>query len=110
VLGQLLDKLRDRKALVVFTSDHGESIGDGTHFHGTPRAIAPAEQRRVPLLLWASDPLLADPLRHAAFSRLRERAAGNEPARHEQLFASLLGCLAVQSPDGGITPAHNLCR
>lgn len=110
VLGELLDKLRDRKAIVVFTSDHGESIGDGTHFHGTPRAIAPAEQRRVPLVFWASEPLLADPQHQAAFSRLRERAARDEPARHEQLFASLLGCLAVQSRDGGITAAHNLCR
>ena len=43
-----LDRLRSRKALVVFTSDHGESIGDGVHFHGTPRAIAPPEQRREP--------------------------------------------------------------
>ncbi|MFN3302778.1 MAG: sulfatase-like hydrolase/transferase [Roseateles sp.] len=58
VLSELLSRLRDRKALVVFTSDHGESIGDGTHFHGTPRAIAPPEQRRAPLMFWGSPALL----------------------------------------------------
>lgn len=110
VMGELLDLVRDRKALVVFTSDHGESIGDGVHFHGTPRAIAPPEQRRVPLLFWASPALLADPVHAATFSRLRARAAQGETARHSQLFASLLGCLSVQSHDGGITASNNLCR
>lgn len=110
VLAQLLDRLRNRKALVVFTSDHGESIGDGVHFHGTPRAIAPPEQRRVPLMFWASDPLLADPTHRSSFSRLRERAAAGETATHQQLFASLLGCLSVSSPNGGITPQDNLCH
>lgn len=110
VLAELLERLRHRKALVVFTSDHGESIGDGTHFHGTPRAIAPPEQRRTPLVFWASPTLLDDPVHRAAFARLRERAANGTPARHQHLFASLLGCLSVSSSDGGITPGYNLCH
>jgi len=110
VVAQMLDRLRDRKALVVFTSDHGESIGDGLHFHGTPRAIAPPEQRRVPLIFWASDPLLGDPVHRRAFDRLRERAASGDTAQHQQLFASMLGCLSIASADGGITPADNLCH
>lgn len=110
VLAELLDRLRDRKALVVFTSDHGESIGDGAHFHGTPRAIAPPEQRRVPLMFWGSPPLLADPVHREAFARLRQRADADHPAAHQHLFASMLGCLSVKSADGGITPAYNLCQ
>ncbi|MFG6412839.1 kdo(2)-lipid A phosphoethanolamine 7''-transferase [Roseateles sp. DC23W] len=110
VLGELLDRLRGRKALVVFTSDHGESIGDGAHFHGTPRAIAPPEQRRVPLMFWGSPALLADPVHREAFARLRQRADSNHPAAHRHLFASMLGCLSIQSPDGGVTPADNLCH
>lgn len=110
VLAELIDRLRDRKSLVVFTSDHGESIGDGVHFHGTPRAIAPPEQRRVPLMFWGSGPLLSDPVHREAFDRLRQRAAAGHRARHEELFASLLGCLSIASDDGGITPADDLCR
>ncbi|MFG6433914.1 kdo(2)-lipid A phosphoethanolamine 7''-transferase [Roseateles sp. LYH14W] len=110
VLSQLLDRLRDRKALVVFTSDHGESIGDGVHFHGTPRAIAPPEQRRSPLMFWGSPALLADPVHREAFDQLRQRAQAGLPATHQQLFASLLGCLSIESPDGGITPDYNLCK
>lgn len=110
VMGELLARLQDRKAMVVFTSDHGESIGDGMHFHGTPRAIAPPEQRRVPLLFWGSPQLLADPVHAETFERLRQQAQRGEVASHQNLFASLLGCLSVTSPDGGITPQHNLCR
>lgn len=110
VLAELFDRLRDRKALVVFTSDHGESIGDGTHFHGTPRAIAPPEQRRVPLLFWGSPPLLADPVHRDAFERLRQRAKTGGTASHHHLFASLLGCLSIGSSDGGVTATHNLCH
>ncbi len=110
VMAELFDRLRDRKALVVFTSDHGESIGDGTHFHGTPRAIAPPEQRRVPLLFWGSPPLLADPVHRDAFARLRQRADAGQVASHHHLFASLLGCLSIESRDGGVTAERNLCH
>ncbi|WP_158219687.1 kdo(2)-lipid A phosphoethanolamine 7''-transferase [Ideonella sp. A 288] len=110
VLAELFDRLKGRKALVVFTSDHGESIGDGTHFHGTPRAIAPPEQRRVPLPFWGSPLLLSDPVHREAFERLRQRAQSGQLASHQNLFASMLGCLSVESRDGGVTPAHNLCH
>jgi|GEM_PF-6955334 len=37
---------------LVFTSKHGESLGENGHyFHGSPRVIAPIEQLLVPLLI-----------------------------------------------------------
>jgi KDO II ethanolaminephosphotransferase len=112
VLAQVVQLLVDRPALLVFTSDHGESIDEGAHFHGTPRAIAPPEQRRVPLLVWASDALLQRPAHRAAFERLQARANGSphRTAQHHQLFATLLGCLSIRSPDGGLTASDNLCH
>lgn len=112
VLTELTRLLEGRKALLLYTSDHGESIEEGRHFHGTPRAIAPPEQRRVPLVFWASEPLLADPVHRQAFARLKARAAdaSRQPVAHQHLFASMLGCLSVRSPDGGVTATHDLCH
>ncbi len=33
----VIDKLRDRKAIIFYAADHGESINDKEHLHGTPR-------------------------------------------------------------------------
>jgi KDO II ethanolaminephosphotransferase len=112
VLQSVRDQLRGRRALVIYSSDHGESIDDHTHFHATPRHIAPREQFRVPLVFWASDPFLANPVLAAGFDQLKARRSTMAPeaAGHHNLFASMLGCIGVQSDNGGLTPALNLCQ
>ena len=111
VLTETIALLKTRKALLVYSSDHGESITEKAHFHGTPRRIAPPEQRAVPLIFWASDAFLADPVLRAGYDRLAQRQRQGVPGvGHHNLFASLLGCLGVASADGGITAADNLCH
>lgn len=111
VLAETIALLKSHKALLVYASDHGESISDNAHFHGTPRRIAPPEQSAVPLVFWASGRFLADPVLKAGYERLAQRQqAGVKGVGHHNLFASLLGCLGVQSPDGGITASDNLCQ
>jgi lipid A ethanolaminephosphotransferase len=79
---------------MLFVSDHGESLGErGLYLHGLPWAIAPAEQKEVPMVLWTS----------AGFARaraidtgcLRTRAA--QPASHDHVFHTLLGLLDVRT-------------
>ena len=111
VLAETIGLLKSHKALLVYSSDHGESISDNAHFHGTPRRMAPPEQRAVPLIFWASDRFLADPVLKARYGRLAQRQQAGVPGvGHHNLFASLLGCLGVSSPDGGITASDNLCQ
>ena len=109
VLDSMFDQLRDKKAIVFYAADHGESISENMHLHGTPRHMAPPEQFRVPMIVWASDKYLADPNNQSAFERLKAQQRVGKTHRHVELFDTLLGCLGYTSPDGGINQKNNWC-
>jgi KDO II ethanolaminephosphotransferase len=106
-LGQVIGSLEDKKAIVIYTSDHGESIEDKAHLHGTPKYMAPPEQRMVPIMIWASKPFLSDSRDARHFYDLQARK--DRMAYHEYLFDSILGCLGIESDNGGINQSRNLC-
>ena len=110
MLDSVLDQLRDKKAIVFYAADHGESISENMHLHGTPREMAPPEQFRVPMMVWASDKYLADPLNRSNFERLQAQQRIGKAHRHVELFDSILGCLGYSSPNGGIKSANNWCQ
>ncbi|WP_437613958.1 kdo(2)-lipid A phosphoethanolamine 7''-transferase [Erwinia sp. V71] len=109
-LTSVFDQLRDKKAIVFYAADHGESIDENMHLHGTPRDMAPPEQFRVPLLVWASDKYLADSNHKIAFERLQAQQRVGATHHHKELFDSMLGCLGYTSPNGGINAANNWCE
>ena len=109
LLSSLIDELRDKKALLVYASDHGESIEDNMHFHGTPKHIAPKEQRNVPVILWASDALLAMPQLAKGLKNAREKQVAAPVVHHEEIFESVLGCLGYKASGNGIRPENNWC-
>ncbi|MCG8709607.1 kdo(2)-lipid A phosphoethanolamine 7''-transferase [Brenneria sp. 4F2] len=109
-IDNVINQVRDKKALVFYASDHGESIGENSHLHGTPREMAPAEQFRAPMMVWASDKFLTDADNLDAFDRLKAQQRIGNTHRHEELFDSILGCLGYTSPDGGINPKNNWCN
>ncbi|MGA5657257.1 kdo(2)-lipid A phosphoethanolamine 7''-transferase [Rahnella contaminans] len=108
-IDSVIDQLRDKKALVFYAADHGESIDENSHLHGTPREMAPPEQFRVPMMVWASDSFLEQPDHKRAFEQLQAQQRVGAKKRHVELFDSILGCLGYTSPDGGINPANNWC-
>ncbi|HBZ16439.1 MAG TPA: kdo(2)-lipid A phosphoethanolamine 7''-transferase [Pantoea sp.] len=110
MLDSVLDQLRDKKAIVFYAADHGESISENMHLHGTPREMAPPEQFRVPMIVWASDKYLADPTNRSNFERLQAQQRIGKTHRHVELFDTILGCLGYTSPDGGIKAANNWCQ
>ncbi|MEC5320646.1 kdo(2)-lipid A phosphoethanolamine 7''-transferase [Brenneria populi subsp. brevivirga] len=109
-ISNVINQVRDKKALVFYASDHGESIDENFHLHGTPREMAPPEQFRSPMMVWASDKFLADADNLNAFERLKAQQRIGSTHRHEELFDSILGCLGYSSPDGGINPKNNWCN
>jgi len=98
VLAGLIDTLRSKQAEVdtalIYLSDHGESLGEYNLFlHGTPYAIAPEQQKHVPLLLWFSDSYKADfAVDTDCLGKLRDA-----PLSQDNLFHSMLGLLQVRS-------------
>jgi KDO II ethanolaminephosphotransferase len=114
----LMTSLADKKAVLIYTSDHGETIEENRHFHATPKPLAPPEQLDVPLMFWASEPYLnANTANKKAFERLQLAAkspksseAGQAEVGHVNLFDSMLGCLGITSNNGGIDDKYNLCH
>jgi lipid A ethanolaminephosphotransferase len=80
---------------LVYVSDHGESLGElGLYLHGLPYAIAPREQLEVPMLWW----LPAEAARNLGVDVDCFRRRTAQPVSHDNLFHSLLGLLAVETP------------
>ena len=89
-----LDAARDFDTVLLYVSDHGESLGEGgLYLHGQPYFIAPEVQKRVPMLLWfsigAKERLRLEP------SCLRERL--KNAMSHDNVSHSLLGLADVQT-------------
>ena len=97
VLSQMIDALAARPDLataLVYTSDHGESLGEhGLFAHSTPPLLAPSEQTRVPFLIWLSAPYTS--LRGLAPDCIRARTAA--PASHDNIFHTLLGLAGIET-------------
>lgn len=109
-IANVIDQVREKKAIVFYSSDHGESIGENSHLHGTPREMAPPEQFRVPMMVWASDKFLEDPQHRGAFEQLQAQQRIGKTHRHVELFDTILGCLGYTSPNGGIVDKNNWCN
>lgn len=83
-------------AALVYVSDHGESLGErGLFLHGFPHAIAPREQTRVPMMLWASSGFTRSVgLTDDCLQIMGQRAAATQ-VTHDHLFHTLLGLFDV---------------
>jgi lipid A ethanolaminephosphotransferase len=102
VLARAIQALQAESARVdsvlVYISDHGESLGErGLFLHGFPYAIAPSEQTRVPMVLWASTGYERSVgLPEGCLRTVGERAA-SQPVAHDHLFHTLLSLTDVRT-------------
>jgi lipid A ethanolaminephosphotransferase len=98
LLASLVTRLQQRSqrldAVMVYVSDHGESLGENRLFlHGIPYAIAPDVQKQVPMVMWTSAGFGQSA--HLDKDCLRKRA--QQGASHDHLFHSVLGLLDVRT-------------
>ena len=108
-LFSLLEKLRDKKALLLYASDHGESLEDGKYFHASPKETAPAEQFNIPIIMWMSDSALEDAHFSQSFDALKHYQEKGRVVRQLEIFESLLGCMGIKSNREGVRKHNNWC-
>ena len=81
---------------LLYVSDHGESLGENNlYLHGMPWAVAPREQKHVPLLVWL-------PPRTEAVLGLQPgclHALRDAPLTHDHLFHTVMGLVGVTSAE-----------
>lgn len=91
VIDQVITRLEKYNALMVYVSDHGESLGEQDRLlHG--HADAP-ENYHIPMIWWASEPFLAQAENRKAWNRLTQKERLD--ISHDHLFHSLLGCVGA---------------
>jgi lipid A ethanolaminephosphotransferase len=79
---------------MLYVSDHGESLGENKLFlHGMPYAIAPAVQKKVPMVMWLSPAYAKSFAVDTACLGKRAR----QSASHDNLFHTVLGMLDVNT-------------
>lgn len=109
-LSTVIGLLAKKRAMLVYLSDHGESLGEHGHYlHGTPRLVAPKEQFMVPFMFWFSEKYNKT-LEAKAFVKHIKSQSLDMNITHDDLFHSVLGCMGIKSADGGINPNLNLCQ
>jgi lipid A ethanolaminephosphotransferase len=86
-LSKVIDFLKqydgEYETAMVYTSDHGESLGEhGMYLHAAPYMIAPKEQTHIPAIVWMG--------KHFDFSIDQIKPLKDYPLSHDHLFCALL--------------------
>lgn len=107
VLSKLINSLKDQNTLLIYASDHGESLPadhSGFLMHAAPYNIAPEEQKHVTSLIWLSEGMQR--LLPNALANIKQYSGLH--LSHDYIFSTLLGCIGVKSTV--INNNLNLCK
>lgn len=89
----LLRSVHDRPTVMLYMSDHGESLGEnGLYLHGVPKSFAPDVQSAVPLVVWMSDEF-----KHLG-ATVEPASGSTQGLSHDIVFHSVLGAMGLGSP------------
>lgn len=97
-LSNVIDWLNTLQAsyntVMVYVSDHGESLGENNlYLHGMPYAIAPEQQKHVPFIFWASSSFYRD----RGLSKECLMNIKSQDFSHDNIFHSFLGLLDIKT-------------
>lgn len=97
LINKVIDELAKRKdinAVVVYISDHGESLGEnGLYLHGMPYLVAPKEQKHVPFLIWMNDNYKKNFFNKRCLANISK-----DNRSHDNIFSTILGLFNVSTP------------
>lgn len=93
---EVTERLKDTCAIYIYTSDHGEYLGEkGRYSHGI-NTMCDREIRCVPFCVWVSPAF--EKARPELVARLRKNAATFPVISHDHLFHTILGLSGIESP------------
>ena len=106
-LNELLNILKDKNAMLLYVSDHGESLGEnGVFAHSAPFKTAPKAQIHIPMIWWASKKFLANPENFEKFTQIKNNF--DKSVDQSYIFHSVLDCMGVES--AAINKSKSVCR
>lgn len=89
ILNEIIYRLEDKNAFLIYVSDHGESLGEGG-FYGHGASDFRKEQEEVPFIAWFSDKYLEKR------PDLADKKLGPDIS-HDNVFHSMLDCANISS-------------
>lgn len=93
---EVTERLKDSCAIYIYTSDHGEYLGEkGRYSHGI-NTMCDREIRCVPFCVWISPAF--EKARPELVARLKQNAATFPVISHDHLFHTILGLSGIESP------------
>ena len=102
-LASIIDSLKSSNAMLMYISDHGESLGeDGFFSHGQDDYRK--EEHSVPLIIWASEKYRS--IHPDRYSAAQQKL--NQDLSHDFIFHSLLDCSGIETTV--INKNLSLCR
>ena len=105
VIDELLKKLEFKNAMVIYSSDHGFSLGENGFFGNASKdALARKEQTDIAMFIWFSDYFIEK--NPGLFEKVKKLS--NNLVRQDYIFHSILGCAGVKSTY--IDPSLSFCK
>jgi glucan phosphoethanolaminetransferase (alkaline phosphatase superfamily) len=106
-LNEVINSLKDKNAIFLYLSDHGESLGEnGIFSHAAAFETAPKEQTHIPMIWWASDKFLSSQENSEKFTQIKNNL--NKFVDQSYVFHSVLDCMGVKS--NAIDKNKSLCN
>ncbi len=88
----VLKQLQDTATLLIYVSDHGESLGEyGMYLHGIPYSIAPDVQKEIPFVIWMSDEFIRQ--KAVQSNRLESQRIHSQ----RDIFHTVMGAFSMHS-------------
>ncbi len=105
VIDKLLKKLEDKNAIVIYSSDHGFSLGEEGFFgNASKNKLAQKEQKDIAMFMWVSDYFMKQ--NPGILDKVKKHSKNN--VSQDYIFHSILDCSGVKS--GYIDSSLSFCK
>jgi KDO II ethanolaminephosphotransferase len=112
VVSEIMKMAEKEKAIIFFTSDHGESLGEnGRWYHGSKTRVEAKEQFEVPFFIYLTEKFASTSKGKEVLKALKRNSKRQELS-HDNIFHTVLGCAGVKNKNPSkplIEDDLNLC-